>query len=77
MDQFFIEIENENDESQAHYVYRAQAMKVIGGAGSTSDSTMSNTLVVDHTHLRDYDVELAETLDGEYVRFELFLMGVH
>jgi len=38
--------------------YRKQAHKVD-----------MDTITVDHAHLRDYDGELAEALDGEYTRF--------
>ena len=43
-------------------LYRRQALK-------NSNTSDMDTIVVDHAHLRDYDGELAEALDGEFTRF--------
>ena len=85
LDQFFVEFNNDNNDDdddenindredadneqqrERIYVYREQATKLSRETGSTA-----NTIVIDHEHIRTYDMELAEALDAEYVRFEAY-----
>lgn len=86
LDQFYIEssTQTQSDDGiqqpQVEFIYRMQALKITGGASVSGDDQhgssshygggFSSSIVIDHAHLRSYDVELAEALDGEYVRFE-------